>query len=414
MAGDALACEQLCELFAKVILFQTRLLVRNKSDAEDVAQKVAIEMLRDISQLKSPYAFRSWLQRLIVNSCAKQNSLSQRELYNLEGLESAESIVDEGATQHLENGVEAEEAQLYIGGYLAKLPPAQSVALTLYYYEQLSYKEIAVTMGVSVGSVSNTISKAKKNLSKLLKDNNDNGVLGIVYRPPARRKRVKQTVIHAVEDSVSQDSVDRFMVVCRSNIALLFAGGGVIANTAHVGTTIMACVSAALMLSGLGVGTYFLMSYEKRVPGNSSDNEPIVLTDSRVIYSVPREQQIDLPLNPMTAELELLPGEKFSGWILAKSDGQALYSGSRAEVHINSLGLPDGDYTLCWYLTTASGHEARVYWSFTIINDAAAAEAAAAAAGVEVTGAAAGTTEPTGTTSELASVPASVPEPASD
>jgi RNA polymerase sigma-70 factor (ECF subfamily) len=410
MAGDALACEQLCGLFAKVILFQTRLLVRNKSDAEDVAQKVAIEMLRDIGKLKSPYAFRSWLQRLIINSCTKQNSLSQRELYSLEGLESAESIADESATQHLENSVEAEEAQLYIGGYLAKLPPAQSVALTLYYYEQLSYREIAVTMGVSVGSVSNTISKAKKNLSKLLKDNNDNGVLGIVYRPSAPRKSVKRTVRHEVEDGVSQDSVDRFMAVCRSNIAMLFTGGGVVADTVRVGTTVVAFVAAATMLSGLGVGAYFLVDHEDLLSGEgSSDTAPVVLPDSRVVYTVPREQQIDLPLNPMTAELELLSGEKLSGWTLAKSDGQPLYSGNRAEVRINSLALPDGDYTLCWYLTTASGHDARVYWSFTIINAAEEAEAAAAAAGVVPTGAA-GSTEPTGT----AAVPASVPEPSTD
>ena len=288
----------------------------------------------------------------------------------MEGLDSAASIADENATQHLENSIETEEAQRFIGGYLAKLPPAQSVALTLYYYEQLSYREIAVAMGVSVGSVSNTISKAKKNLSKLLKDNDNNDVLGIVYRPSAPRRSVKRTVKHEVEEGVSQDSVDRFMEVCRSNIALLITGG-VVVDTIRVGTTVLAFGAAAIALSGVGVGTYFLMENGDQNPGVSTPSQDaIVLPDSRIVYSVPREQGIDLPLNPMTADMELMSGEKFIGWTLAKSNGVPLYNGKRSEVNIDSLELPNGNYTLCWYLTTSDGREARIYWNFIINNEA--------------------------------------------
>ena len=369
MAGDALACEQLCELFAKVILSQTRLLVRNKSDAEDVAQKVAIEMLRDISKLKSPYAFRSWLQRLIVNACAKQNSLSKRAIYSLEGLDSVAAVVDESATQHLENSIESEEAQRFIGGYLAKLPPAQSVALTLYYYEQLSYREIAAAMGVSVGSVSNTISKAKKNLGKLLKNNNNDDILGIVYRLPALRKSVKRTVKDEVDDSVSQDSVDRFMQVCRSNIALLITGGGVAADTARIGTTILGFAAAAIMLSGMGVGAYLLADHKVEDPETPlPESQPITLPEGRITYSVAREQGIDLPINPEGANMELLSGERLVKWSLAGSNGLPLYSGNHSEIDIAALNLPDDRYTVCWYIITADGTEARAYWTFSIIS----------------------------------------------
>jgi RNA polymerase sigma-70 factor (ECF subfamily) len=368
IAGDAVAVEQLCQLYAKTILFQTRLLVRNKDEAEDVAQRVAIEMLRGIQHLRSSYAFRSWLQRLIVSACSRQNAQTQRELERAESLEFAEAVVDDSPEARPEEEMVLKDMRRYVGGYLEKLPPAQAVALTMYYYEQLSYKEIAAALGISVGAVSSTIAKAKKNLKKLLKESGEQDVLGIKFTLPFLRGNVGKTVHDEVDSSVSEDSVDRFMVVCKANILAFFskAGTTTVAATGIGGTLLAALVAVAMMG---GISAIVLTTIEKPVPYEPvviQEQPAVVDPDSRVTYSVEGEQFYDDPTNPLTAQIELLSGEHIDRWVLTDSNGTELFVGSGDYLDLAALELANGDYTLSWYLQNESGHEFRVFWEFII------------------------------------------------
>jgi RNA polymerase sigma-70 factor (ECF subfamily) len=407
IAGDASALEQLCQQYAKTILFQTRLLVRNKDEAEDVAQRVAIAMLSDIQKLRSPYAFRSWLQRLIVNACNQQNAMTRRNYERVEGLEFAEDIVDESLEARPEESAVSRDMQRFVGGYLQKLPPAQAVSLTLYNYEQLSYKEIAEVLNVSLGSVSNTISKAKQNLRKMMKDNGEQDVLGITFTAPFLRDDIGRTVISEVESSVSDGAVGRLMTVCKSHIA----GISVSANTAATAQSsllkvwkgIAALAAAFVLLGAIAAGAY-LLSEEPPVQEQELKTVPepppaaLPAPESRVTYSVNERQLHDDPTNPLTVQLRLLSGERLEGWVLTDSTGAELLSGTRdvgepdpetnatiAEggganevpaghdiegdfINIASLELQDGSYTLNWHLANEQGVQSRIYWSFFIAS----------------------------------------------
>jgi RNA polymerase sigma-70 factor (ECF subfamily) len=406
IAGDASALEQLCRQYAKTILFQTRLLVRNKDDAEDVAQRVAIAMLNDIQKLRSPYAFRSWLQRLIVNACNRQNAMTQREYGRVEGLELAESVVDESLEARPEESAVSKDMERFVGGYLEKLPPAQAVSLTLYYYEELSYKEIAETMGVSLGSVSNTISKAKQNLKKMMKDNGERDVLGIAFTAPPLRDDIGRVVVSEVESGVPDGAVVRFMAVCRARIAGLAVGAGAIAATRvpliRIWKGLAGATASLVLLAGIGTGAYLLSEKPPEpppapAPVQETPPAPLPEPESRIVYSVSGEQAYDDPTNPLTAQLHLLSGERLEGWTLTDSAGTELLSGTQdvgsptpeANVAINggtgggtvtgeeiagdfidiaSFGLPNGTYTLNWHLVNEQGVTSRIYWDFIIAS----------------------------------------------
>jgi RNA polymerase sigma-70 factor (ECF subfamily) len=394
IAGNALALEQLCQLYAKTILFQVRLLVRNKEDAEDVAQKVAIAMLRDIQMLRSPFAFRSWLQRLIINACNKQNAQTQREFEHTESLSFADTIIDESPEAQLEDTIISRDMRRFVGGYLERLPAAQAIALTLYYYEELSYKEVAAVMDVSVGSVSNTISKAKQNLRKLLKERGEQDVMGIVFIAPFLRGNMRRTVTDEIDSSVSEGSVTRFMHVCKSHITgLALTAGAPIATTGTWGA-LLAIIAAFVLLGGIGIGT-LLLNVEPP-PAEVPEAQETVITikpESRVTYSIAGEHREDNPVDPLTVKLRLLGDEQLDRWVLTDAKGAELLSGKRdigvidpiadaetAEasgvpvgrevegdfIDIASLELSKGNYTLSWYLLDAEGRNARVYWDFSI------------------------------------------------
>ncbi|MDR1183784.1 MAG: RNA polymerase sigma factor [Coriobacteriales bacterium] len=368
IAGDAVAVEQLCQLYAKTILFQTRLLVRNKNEAEDVAQRVAIEMLRGIQHLRSSYAFRSWLQRLIVSACSRQNAQTQRELERAESLEFAEAIVDDSPEARPEEEMVSKDMRRHVDGYLGKLPPAQAVTLTMYYYEQLSYKEIAAALGISVGAVSSTIAKAKKNLKKLLKDSGEQDALGIKFTLPFLRGDVGKAVYDEVNSGVSNDAVERFMVVCKANIFAFFSKAGTAAVAATgIGGTLVAALAAVAVMGG--VGALVLLPEEEFSPFESivTPEQTIVISpDSRVTYSVEGEQLYDDPTNPLTAQIDLLSDEHLDRWVLTDSKGTELLFGSGNYLDIAALELTNGEYTLSWYLHNDNDDKFRAFWKFTI------------------------------------------------
>jgi RNA polymerase sigma-70 factor (ECF subfamily) len=398
IAGEAIALEQLCQMYAKTILFQARLLVRNKDEAEDVAQRVAIEMLRGIQKLRSPYAFRSWLQRLIVNACNKQNARTQQETERTENLDSfVDSFVDESLEARPEESLASKDLQRYVGGYLDRLSPAQAVALTLYYYEQLSYKEVADAMGISVGAVSSTISKAKMNLRTMLKERNDPSALGIVFLPPIFRGGPERVVRDEINSSVSVGAVERFMAVCKTNIAAIATSAGTAVVTTGTWGAVLATALGIALLGGAGAATIALLDTpESNIPVIEEAQPVIIPPDSRVTYSVAGEQLYDDPRNPLTVQFSLLTGEQVEGWILTDSAGTELalgggYAGNAAGtpadgtgstgsgvaqaiadgtfIDISSLGLADGEYTLSWYLIDRQGGKSRAYWDFFITSN---------------------------------------------
>ena len=62
-------------------------------------------------------------------------------------------------------------------GALAELPADQRAALVLSVYQDMSYKEIAETMGKTVRAVDSLLFRAKTNVRKALGEARDKGII---------------------------------------------------------------------------------------------------------------------------------------------------------------------------------------------------------------------------------------------
>ena len=166
--GDANAQEKLYKVFLKSIHTNVANRLTNQNDVEDVVQEVLIQALKSIHTLKSPYAFSSWLNRIVVNTCSNKNARGAK--YDLQSFdpETYESILKIDERKIPENIVEQIDQCSTILALIARLPKAQRTSLLLYYFDDMSYKEIANRLGVTVGAVSYNISKAKENLKNMI------------------------------------------------------------------------------------------------------------------------------------------------------------------------------------------------------------------------------------------------------
>lgn len=144
--------------------------LRNKEDALDVIQEVFIKVFRNIGQFDESKDFLPWLKRIAVNTCLNyKRDQGKRTHLSLDynGEEAWSFIEGVAAGEDVENTVMTLTVREGIHKCLDLLPPAPRIVLTLRYLEDLSCQEIAVLLEQPVGTVKNSLFRAR-NLLKIV------------------------------------------------------------------------------------------------------------------------------------------------------------------------------------------------------------------------------------------------------
>jgi RNA polymerase sigma-70 factor (ECF subfamily) len=128
-------------------------LLRDRHEAEDVAQEAFLKAFREISKLREDKAFSGYLYRICVRLCMDRLRLKRAELVEFD-----KSEPHEGG--NVENRVVIEKL-------LAQLPAELRTTLVLREMEQLSYEEVAEVMRVPIGTVRSRLHTARERFRKL-------------------------------------------------------------------------------------------------------------------------------------------------------------------------------------------------------------------------------------------------------
>ncbi len=141
-------------------------LTGNQHDAEDLTQDVFIRVFRSLDGY-TPGTFEGWLHRITTNLFLDRVRRANR--IRFEGLpEDAERLVGNEADP--ETSVLSDMFDADIERALAALPPDFRAAVVLCDIEQLSYEEIAATLGIKLGTVRSRISRGRAMLRAALAD----------------------------------------------------------------------------------------------------------------------------------------------------------------------------------------------------------------------------------------------------
>ncbi len=137
----------------------------NRADAEDLTQETFVRVFRSLAQY-SPGTFEGWLHRITTNLFLDMVRRRQRIRFDAlpEDADDRLAGTDPGPEQtyhemHLDPEIEAA---------LDALPPDFRVAVVLCDLEQLSYEEIAATLGIKVGTVRSRIHRGRVMLREAL------------------------------------------------------------------------------------------------------------------------------------------------------------------------------------------------------------------------------------------------------
>jgi RNA polymerase sigma-70 factor, ECF subfamily len=172
MEGDSRIFKELVEKFQLPVINTCLGIVHNRSDAEDLAQDVFVEVFRSIQSFRSNSKLSTWIYRIAVNKSINmvRRQKRQRWLSPLEELITGkhETEISSPPASLPSSGMENLQRQQKLEMAMDGLPENQRIAFTLNKFEELSYLEISEVMNLSLSSVESLIHRAKINLQKKL------------------------------------------------------------------------------------------------------------------------------------------------------------------------------------------------------------------------------------------------------
>lgn len=142
--------------------------LNNQDDLEDVLQTVFLKAFENIKSFDAKRRFSPWLYRIAHNEFV--NHLKKRKflpLFEFDSFLPAFGIKNERESK--ENELDRKKEQAKIDQCLTSLTAKQKEPLILYYYQNLSYQEIAEIMQVPVSTVGVRIKRAKEKVRQICK-----------------------------------------------------------------------------------------------------------------------------------------------------------------------------------------------------------------------------------------------------
>lgn len=160
--GDQGAFRELVNRYHRDVYRTVYSRIMNREDAEDITQETFIKALMALPQLESPHKFKQWIRRIAINTCINYVKRYNKLAEILEFCLPEEELA-------LLRMIPAEEYQTWLTEAIQALSETSQRVIWLYYFEGLSYAEMAERVGVSVSTVRSRLHEARQQLQRLLK-----------------------------------------------------------------------------------------------------------------------------------------------------------------------------------------------------------------------------------------------------
>jgi RNA polymerase sigma-70 factor (ECF subfamily) len=175
--GDQKAYAELLGYYRDSLYFMLLKMVKNKDDAEDLTIEAFGKAFRNIETYSSAYAFSTWLFKIATNNGIDflRSQKIRRNDVSIDRNDYDSEINFGGKFSLVENEPNPEEKMIagqkekLLRTILKKLHPDYRRILTLRYFDELSYLEIAEELKLPIGTVKARLFRSRELLISILK-----------------------------------------------------------------------------------------------------------------------------------------------------------------------------------------------------------------------------------------------------
>ncbi len=171
LKGNLLSFAKLVEKHKSMAYTLALRISKNHEDAEEITQDSFMKAYNSLSSFKQDSKFSTWLYKIIYNTAISRFRKKQIESYSLD-----ESIVDNKTSEVEINGLSAlhqKQRKLIISEAISRLKVDEGVAMTLFYLNENSIKEIEDITGFTGSNIKILLHRGRKKLllelTKILK-----------------------------------------------------------------------------------------------------------------------------------------------------------------------------------------------------------------------------------------------------
>ena len=149
------------------VYYTIRSMVRDEDTALDLLQDSYLKAFRSLDQLQDPARFRAWIKRIAHNRAVDYLRQNRDVVFSALESEDSDTPVDfaDDRPDHLPDVVmDRQETTRLMGEILDALPADQRAVVSMFYYEQMSVREIAAELGVSENTVKSRLNYGRKKI----------------------------------------------------------------------------------------------------------------------------------------------------------------------------------------------------------------------------------------------------------
>lgn len=157
LAGDTQHYGLLLDRYQPGLVYHCYALVKDADTAQDMAQEAGIKAYLQLASYRPEYRFSTWLYKIATNVCL--DYLKKRRHVSLDDIPELPS-----SYPALESQLILEESAQEVQAAVARLPLKYQTVISLYYWREQNYEEIAEIMGVPLNTVRTWLRRAKEQL----------------------------------------------------------------------------------------------------------------------------------------------------------------------------------------------------------------------------------------------------------
>jgi RNA polymerase sigma-70 factor (ECF subfamily) len=152
----------LLEPYWEVVFRLAYRILRHREDAEDVTQEAFVRVIRQLPRYRGECALKTWICRIALNACLTAHARRRSP-------EPLESDAARSPSPGPEAAALGREVERRVRDEALRLNPAHREATLLRLFGELSYEEIAETLGISVNAARLRVHRGMARLRRRLK-----------------------------------------------------------------------------------------------------------------------------------------------------------------------------------------------------------------------------------------------------
>ena len=167
--GDANAFAYLVDTYKNMVFSLAFKMAKNREEAEEISQDTFIKAYKNLSKFKGDSKFSTWLYRIAYHTSLdaikknknNNNTLDINEI-TFNQIKSVDNILE---------GIERKERSKIMNDCLLKLPEDERSIIWMFYYDELSLKEIIEVTQFSQANIKVKLHRARKKLLAIVEEN---------------------------------------------------------------------------------------------------------------------------------------------------------------------------------------------------------------------------------------------------